>query len=301
MRPVHSFSGFLVVAFVALSVPVIDGLALAGSGLRASASNARPNHSGSVANASGEVVARTSDSHRDVLDAFRTALETTKWVGTVVLAVVALLMSYLAFVTLSRSRRAEDKATEASGAASLARDLARHAGESVRTVEDKISVLRAQATVLEHDLAAAQRSAQIASEATSAASEEARRQLAKLREESEGLRHLVRIFSKGDLQFLATLGMINRYHGYLAEGANATMRQQAEWALMEKTRSESPLVRRNAVLALSGIVGPSRDIVELFGRTLTEEKDLVVRKLVKEALDRWSRADPIREGAVRRG
>ena len=185
---------------------------------------------------------------------------------------------------------AEDKANEARAKASVAEIL-------LKRVEDGVDKIGLKIGELENDVRSAQDSIRSSARAATTARENAEKvqaqieeisvQLADLRRQAEELRGTLGIFGESDLRFLATLRLIDRHRRNLFITGNPWRREQAEWALLEKTHTDSPMVRRECVIALSGIRDPSEAVVERFEEIVAEEDDPEVKRLAEVALKSW--------------
>ena len=217
--------------------------------------------------------------YKEVIELSGRTIETVKWGMTVVLTVITLIVGILGGVTVYRGKVAEDKAGEAHAKALAAETMLKRAEERVAKAENTVNELRLRANELDHSICNAQASIQAAKENI--------KEIKEISAEAAKLRGILRILDEEALRFLATLHLIDRYRRTLLITGDPIRKRQAEWALLEKTRADSPLVRRESVIALSGIKEPSEDVVERFKEIAAEEDDLEVKKLAEEALNRW--------------
>jgi hypothetical protein len=231
----------------------------------------------------------------EAIKASERTLELVKWlIGAVVAAIGG--ATALGVLLVRRAGAAEDRSREANAMASLAQKLVEKAEERAAKAEETVNALTLKASELDYGIRSAQDSIQMAVEAASVTKETAREaraqiddvsiRLADLQRQTEELRGTLGIFDESALRFLATLRLIDRWRRTLLISDDPKRREQAEWALLEKTHADSPLVRRESVAALSGIGEPSEAIVERFEEIVAEEDDPEVRVLAEDALKR---------------
>jgi chromosome segregation ATPase len=223
---------------------------------------------------------------------------------TVVFTAVTLIVGLSGGYTIYRSKAAQDraseantkaseanaKASEANVMASLAQKLLDRAEEKAAKAQDTVSELRLEANKLDQDVHNAKRSIQELAEFAGKVQsqvEDISTNLTVIGQQAEELQRALGIFDQGDLHFLATLRLIDRYRRILLVTDDPKKRKQAEWALLEKSHADSPLIRRESVIALSGIGEPSEAVVERFEEIVAEEDDPEVKRLAEEALRNW--------------
>ncbi len=233
---------------------------------------------------------RTIESIRGVATVVLAAVGIVVTAVTIVVGIVGALAGYRSKVAGDQAAEARAQASEANVKAAFAQELLKRAEEKAARVENTVSDLQLKATRLDQDICAARSAIQ---ELTQVASREQsrldaiNRDIDSLRQQAENVRRALSLFDESDLRFLATLRLIDKYRKTLFATSDLRSRQQAEWALLAKASADSPLIRRESVIALSGVATPTEAIIEQFVYMASEDTDPQVRKLVQAALEDW--------------
>lgn len=234
--------------------------------------------------ASPTPTAQTTDElpspYESVISMTERTLSTVKWGMSIALTVVTLIVGIAAGITVYQGVEAR-KAAEVAHAKALA------AQEGITDTANRIeSALEAASTAERSASKAGTQFETIAEEL-----DEVSERLKDLDQQASSIRKSLGVFGENDLRFLATLRLIDQRRSHLFSPSDPEKKQKAEWALLEKSATVSPLIRREAVIALAGLEEPSEGVVERFKEVVAEEDDPEIRKLAQQALKAWGLDD----------
>ncbi len=210
-------------------------------------------------------------------------IEAMKWLVIAFLSFVTLAVGIAGGLTVYRSKVAEDKASEANATASLAQGQITRTEKRATEAEEEVQKVRRIADKLAYMTQDLDEELQNAKVDVHALGDMATKVEAQIKD----LERTLGVFDKEALHFLATLQLIDRYRRTLFSIYEPQRIEQAEWALLEKTITDSPLIRRESVRALSGMEKPGEGVIKRFKEIVDEEDDPEVKRLAEEALRAW--------------